>query len=81
MDKIDSMLDYYSGAKAYSLFLLNQFVGDEYDGSYILDKKNYNAARVALISNILLGIKEEIVTKAPELKFETQIFADFFVNI
>lgn len=76
MDKIDSMLDYYSGAKAYSLFLLNQFVGDEYDDSYILDKKNYNAARVALISNILLGIKEEIVTKAPELKFETQIFAD-----
>lgn len=76
MDKIDSMLDYYSGAKAYSLFLLNQFVGDEYDGSYILDKKNYNAARVALISNILLGIKEEIVTKAPELKLETQIFAD-----
>lgn len=76
MEKIDSMLDYYSGAKAYSLFLLNQFVGDEYDGSYILDKKNYNAARVALISNILLGIKEEIVTKAPELKFETQIFAD-----
>lgn len=76
MDKIDSMLDYYSGAKAYSLFLLNQFVGDEYDGSYVLDKKNYNAARVALISNILLGIKEEIVTKAPELKFETQIFAD-----
>ena len=70
------MLDYYSGAKAYSLFLLNQFVGDEYDGSYILDKKNYNAARVALISNILLGIKEDIVTKAPELKFETQIFAD-----
>ena len=57
MDKIDSMLDYYSGAKAYSLFLLNHFVGDEYDGSYILDKKNYNAARVALISNILLGIK------------------------
>lgn len=76
MDKIDSMLDYYSGAKAYSLFLLNQFAGNEYDGSYILDKKNYNAARVALISNILLGIKEEIVTKAPELKFETQIFAD-----
>lgn len=76
MDKIDSMLDYYSGAKAYSLFLLNQFMGGEYDGSYILDKKNYNAARVALISNILLGIKEEIVTKAPELKFETQIFAD-----
>ena len=51
-------------------------MGNEYDGSYILDKKNYNAARVALISNILLGIKEEIVTKAPELKFETQIFAD-----
>ena len=76
MNKIDSMLDYYSGAKAYSLFLLNQFAGDEYDGSYILDKKNYNAARVALISNILLGIKEDIVTKAPELKFETQIFAD-----
>ena len=76
MDKIDSMLDYYSGAKVYSLFLLNQFVGDEYDGSYILDKKNYNAARVALISNILLGIKEDIVSKAPELKFETQIFAD-----
>ena len=76
MDKIDSMLDYYSGAKAYSLFLLNQFAGDEYDASYILDKKNYNAARVSLISNILLGIKEDIVTKAPELKFETQIFSD-----
>lgn len=76
MDKIDSMLDYYYGAKAYSLFLLNQLVGDKFDGSPILDKKNYNAARVALISNILLGIKEDIVTKAPELKFETQIFAD-----
>ena len=41
MDKIDSMLDYYSGAKAYSLFLLNQFVGDEYDGSYILTLQEY----------------------------------------
>lgn len=76
MDKIDSMLDYYSGAKAYSLFLLNQFAGDEYDGSYILDKKNYNAARVSLISNMLLGVKEDIVAKLPELKFETLIFSD-----
>lgn len=76
MNKVDSMLNYYSGAKAYSLFLLNQFVGDKYDGSYILDKENYNAARVALISNILLGIKEDIVAKLPDLKFETQIFSD-----
>lgn len=76
MDKIDSMLDYYSGAKAYSLFLLNQFGDTNFDGNYIFDKECYNAARVSLISNILLGIKEDIVTKLPGLKFGSLIFAD-----
>ena len=76
MDKIDSMLNYYSGAKAYSFFLLNLFGDTNFGGNYIFDKECYNAARVSLISNILLGIKEDIVTKLPGLKFGSLIFAD-----
>lgn len=76
MNKVDSMLNYYSGAKAYSFFLLNQFGDTNFDGNYIFDKECYNAARVSLISNILLGIKEDIVTKLPGLKFGSLIFVD-----
>lgn len=60
MNKIDNILDYYMGTKAYTLFLQN-LLYEDVRGDFILDKRNIIAAKVGLISNILLGIKEDIV--------------------
>ena len=79
MEKLDSIFDYYQGTKAYSLFLLNQF-GDNQDGTCILKKKNYNAARVAFISIILLDIKEDILEDLGNSNFKSNIFNDELIK-
>lgn len=80
MDKLESALSYYNGVKAYSFFLLNQFGDTSFDGSLILEKNNYNAAKVAFISSILLGAKEDIVEKLPNLEFGSLIYEDDLVK-
>lgn len=62
MDKMDNILDYFMGTKAYALFLLNYFYDDVRD-DFILDERNIMAAKVGFISNILLGIKEGLVSQ------------------
>lgn len=62
MDKMDNILDYFMGTKAYTLFLLNYFYDDVRD-DFILDERNIMAAKVGFISNILLGIKEGLVSQ------------------
>ena len=62
MDKMDNILDYFMGTKAYTLFLLNYFYDDVRD-DFILDERNIVAAKVGFISNILLGIKEGLVSQ------------------
>ena len=79
MEKLDSIFEYYQGTKAYSLFLLNQF-GDNQDGTCILKKKNYNAARVAFISIILLDIKEDILEDLGNSNFKSNIFNDELIK-
>lgn len=80
MDKLNSALSYYNGVKAYSFFLLNQFGDTSFDGSLILEKNNYNATRIAFISSILLGAKEDIVEKLPNLEFGSLIYEDDLVK-
>lgn len=80
MDKLNSALSYYNGVKAYSFFLLNQFGDTSFDGSLILEKNNYNAAKVAFISSILLGAKEDIVEKLPNLEFGSLIYEDDLIK-
>lgn len=79
MEKLDSILKYYQGTKAYSLFLLNQ-LGDNQNGTYILDKNNYNAARVSFISIILLDIKEDILEDLGNSNFKSNIFNDELIK-
>lgn len=62
MDKMDNILDYFMGTKAYTLFLLNYFYDDVRD-DFILDERNIMAAKVGFISNILLGIKEGLISQ------------------
>ena len=61
--KIDNILDYYKGNLAYTYFLLDLAYGSTQNSNYILEKKNINAAMIGCISNILLGIKEELVQR------------------
>lgn len=61
--KIDNILDYYKGNLAYTYFLLDLAYGSTENSNYILEKKNINAAMIGCISNILLGIKEELVQR------------------
>lgn len=56
------MLDYFCGNKAFYLFV-NDYTSNSPQSKFIL-KKEYNlAARVGCISNILLSIKESLVSK------------------
>ena len=80
MDKLNSALSYYNGVKAYSFFLLNQFGDTSFDGSLILEKNNYNTAKVAFISSILLRAKEDIVEKLPNLEFGSLIYEDDLIK-
>lgn len=63
MNKIDNILDYYKGNLAYTYFLLDLAYGSTDKSSFILEKKNINAAIIGCISNILLAIKEDLVQR------------------
>ena len=63
INKIDNILDYYKGNLAYTYFLLDLAYGSTDKSSFILEKKNINAAIIGCISNILLAIKEDLVQR------------------
>lgn len=64
MNKEDVILDYYKGNLAYLYFLIYLINGNNKEyASYILNKKNINAAKVGCISTILLSVKEDLIIK------------------
>lgn len=63
MDKCNNIIDYYEGNLAYTYFLLNFIYDNQIYFDNALEKKYIPAAKVGCISNILLGIREELVEK------------------
>lgn len=72
--KLDSIAKFYSGAKAYCMFLIEEHQQDGAYVDYILDEELYNCARLGFITNIILSIKEDLVEKVSYHNFKSLIF-------
>ncbi len=72
--KIESIKSLYSGAKAYTMFLVEERQHNNDKVDYILDEEFYNCARLGFITNIMLAIKEEIVEKVGFHQYKSLIF-------
>lgn len=74
LKKAESMPLYYNGCLAYSYFLLHKsFMVSTGQERYILDRRFIDAARVGVMSTILMAIKEDLVENAPNLNYESKI--------
>ena len=74
--KIESIKSLYSGAKAYTMFLVEERQHNNAKVDYILDEEFYNCARLGFITNILLSIKEDLVGKVSYHNFEALVFTN-----
>ena len=72
--KIETIKSLYSGAKAYTMFIVEERQHDNAKVDYILEDKFYNCARLGFITNIMLAIKEELVEKVSYHNFESLVF-------
>lgn len=76
MDKLNSIKDYMNGTKAYYLFWFGKYYNNEEYQQYILDKKNIIGAKIAIISNIMLGVKEDLVENMGERNYQSKVFVE-----
>lgn len=74
MGKLDSILNYFCGTKAYYLFWYGHYSNHPELKKYILEKKHLIGAKVSLISNIMLGIKEDLVDNKGDRVYEAKVF-------
>ena len=74
MDKLNCIENYFAGTRAYYLFQLGNFFNNDEYKEFILEKENLTAAKVAFVSNIMLGIKEELVDNKGNLVYQSKIF-------
>lgn len=76
MDKIDCIEDYFAATRAYYLYFIGRFSNDFELMNYILDKKYLTGAKLSMISNIMLGIKEDLVDNLGYLDYRTKLFSN-----
>lgn len=74
MNKLDCILDYFCGTKAYYMYWLGVHQKNDEYKELILNKDYMNSARIALISNIMLSIKEDLVENKGDRIYESKIF-------
>ena len=76
MNKDNYVKDYIEATKAYYLFMMGNFFDEEEWKNYILESRYLSGAKVSFISNIMLGIKEDIVKNRGELQYESRLFVN-----
>ena len=76
MNKDNYVKDYIEATKAYYLFMMGNFFDKEEWKNYILESRYLSGAKVSFISNIMLGIKEDIVKNRGELQYESRLFVN-----
>ena len=76
MDKINCVEDYFIGTRAYYLFKLGQFYNKPDYMDFILDKRNLNGAKVSCLSNIMLGMKEDLVDTLGAMNYKSKVFVN-----
>lgn len=81
MNKRDCLFDYYNGNYVCSSFILGFFYEtDNYLKISKLTKEYVNAAKVGYISNILLGIKEDLVENNNNLNYTAKKYLSELEN-
>jgi len=76
MEKIDCIEDYFVGTRAYYLFKLGKFYNKPEYMDFILKKENLNGAKVGCLSNIMLGMKEDLVDTLGAMNYKSKVFID-----
>ena len=76
VDKINCIEDYFIGTRAYYLFKLGQFYNKTEYMDFILDKRNLNGAKVGCLSNIMLGMKEDLVDTLGAMNYKSKVFVN-----
>ncbi len=76
MEKIDCIEEYFSATRAYYLYFIGRFLNDLELMNYILEKRYLVGAKVSMISNIMLGIKEDLVENLGYLDYRTKLFTN-----
>ena len=76
MDKLNCIKEYIESTKAYYLFMMGNIYQVPEWRDFILDKKNLCGAKVSFISNLMLGMKEEIVDNMGNLVYESKLFVN-----
>ena len=80
MNKIDCIEDYFSGIRAYHLFQIGTSYNKPEYMDFILDKRNLNGAKVAFLSNIMLGVKEDLVETRGAMDYHSKVFLHSLEN-
>lgn len=80
MNKIDCIEDYFSGIRAYHLFQIGSLYNKPEYMDFILDKRNLNGAKVAFLSNIMLGVKEDLVETRGAMDYHSKVFLHSLEN-
>ena len=74
MNKVDCIEDFFASIRAYYLFQIGLVQNKEEYMSFILDKRCLNGAKVSFISNIMLGIKENLVDTKGAMDYRSKTF-------
>lgn len=80
MNKIDCIEDYFASIRAYYLFQMGKFFDEPEYKNFILDKKYLNGAKVAFLSNLMLGIKEDLVDNKGNMEYQSKVFIEALEN-
>jgi len=80
MDKLNCIEDYYLGTKAYYLFWRGKHCDNLEWSQIILDHEYLMAAQISCISNLMLGIKEDLVENVGGFDYESKLFLKSLEN-
>ena len=80
MNKIDCVEEYFSGIRAFHLFQVGYSYNKSDFCNFILDKRYLNGAKVAFLSNIMLGIKEDLVETRGAMDYHSKVFLKSLEN-
>ena len=74
MDKLNCIEDYFASTRAYYLYHLGNYLNRPEYLDFILDKRCLNGAKIAFISNVMLGIKEDLVDTKGAMDYRSKLF-------
>lgn len=72
--KLECVEEYFCSTKAFYLFYLGFYSGNQEYKKYILDKHYLNGTKIAFLSNIMLNIKEDLVDSKGNRIYDSKLY-------